>query len=127
MRTWRPTRSSFINAHGTGTPLNDAAEYAALHRVFGQRLAHTPLEATKGLIGHLLGAAGVIAAVSVVLGLMDGEVHPVPGGGDVYPALAVELVLHAVRPLSSMRAALSVSLGFGGANAAVVFGRWTSA
>ena len=118
---------SFINAHGTGTPLNDVAECAALQRVFGPCLAHTPLEATKGLVGHLLGAAGVIAAVSVVLGLRDGEVHPVPGGGAVDPALPVDLVLHSLRPLSSMRAALSVSLGFGGVNAAVVFGRWTSA
>ena len=117
----------FINAHGTGTPLNDAAEYAGLRRVFGDRLASLPVEATKGLIGHLLGAAGVIAAVSVVLGLLDHEVHPTPGGGPVDPALALDLVLDRPRPVPDARAALSMSLGFGGANAAVVFGGWTAA
>jgi 3-oxoacyl-[acyl-carrier-protein] synthase II len=117
----------FINAHGTGTPLNDAAEYAGLRRVFGDRLASLPIEATKGVIGHLLGAAGVVAAVSVVLGLLDREVHPTPGGGPIDPALATDLVLDSPRRMPGVRTALSMSLGFGGANAAIVFGGWTQA
>jgi 3-oxoacyl-[acyl-carrier-protein] synthase II len=117
----------FINAHGTGTPLNDAAEYAGLRRVFGDRLASLPIEATKGVIGHLLGAAGAVAAVSVILGLLDEEVHPTPGGGLVDPAFAIDLVLDGPRPMPGVRAALSMSLGFGGANAAVVFGAWKPA
>ena len=117
-------RIGFINAHGTGTPLNDAAEYAGLRRVFGDRLASLPVEATKGVIGHLLGAAGVIAAVSVIVGLLDLEVHPTPGTGPIDAAFAIDLVLDNLRSVPGVRAALSMSLGFGGANAAVVFGRW---
>ncbi len=113
-----------VNAHGTGTPLNDAAEWAALSRVFGERARSLPMEATKGVLGHLLGAAGVIEAVAAVLGLLAGEVHPTPGGGTVDPALPVGLVLDRPRALPAMRTTVSVSLGFGGANAAVVLGRW---
>jgi 3-oxoacyl-[acyl-carrier-protein] synthase II len=113
-----------VNAHGTGTPLNDAAEWAALSRVFGERARSLPMEATKGVVGHLLGAAGVIEAVAAVLGLLAEEVHPTPGGGVVDPALPVGLVLDRPRPVPAMRTTVSVSLGFGGANAAVVLGRW---
>lgn len=119
-----PDAIDFINAHGTGTPLNDAAECAGLQRVFGSRLRRLPIEATKSVVGHLLGAAGAVAAISAVLGLLDREVHPTPGGGEIDPALAVDLVLDSPRSIPGMRAALSVSLGFGGANAAIVLGRW---
>ena len=119
-----PDAIGFINTHGTGTPLNDAAECAGLRRVFGARLGRLPIEATKGVVGHLLGAAGAVAAVSAVLGLLDREVHPTPGGGAIDPALDVDLVLGGLRAMPGVRAALSVSMGFGGANAAIVLGRW---
>ena len=119
-----PVAIDFINAHGTGTPLNDAAEYAALHRMFGDRTSTVPMEATKSVIGHLLGAAGAIEATSAVLGLLARRVHETSGGGEIDPALPVGLVLDSRRPASEYRTALSVSLGFGGANAAVIFGRW---
>ena len=122
-----PDAIDFVNAHGTGTPLNDAAEWAGLRRVFGERTGSIPIEANKGVVGHLLGAAGVIAAVSAVLGLLDREVHPTPGGGEIDPALPVDLVLYRPRPIPRMNAALSASLGFGGANAAIVLGRWEPA
>src|ERR1019366_4633726 len=69
-----PDAIGFANAHGTGTPLNDAAEFAGLRRVFGDRIGRLPIEATKGVVGHLLGAAGAVAAVSAALGLMDQEI-----------------------------------------------------
>jgi 3-oxoacyl-(acyl-carrier-protein) synthase len=122
-----PDAIGFVNVHGTGTPLNDAAECAGLRRVFGDRTGRLPLEATKGVVGHLLGAAGAVAAVAALLGLIDQEVHPTPGGGDIDPALAVDLVLGSCRALPGVRAALSVSMGFGGANAAIVLGRWDEA
>lgn len=112
----------FANVHGTGTPLNDAAESAALNRVFPERTI--PITATKGVVGHLLGAAGSVAAVATVLGLIDRDVFPTPGGGDPDPALAVDLVLTESRAISGMRAGVSASFGFGGANAAVILGRW---
>jgi 3-oxoacyl-[acyl-carrier-protein] synthase II len=113
-----------VNAHGTGTPLNDAAEWAALSRVFGERASSLPMEATKSVLGHLLGAAGAIEAVTAVLGLLEGEVHPTPGGGPIDPALPVDLALDGPRSVPAMRNTVSVSLGFGGANSAVILGRW---
>jgi len=116
----------FINAHGTGTPLNDSAEYAALVRVFGDRSGRIPLEANKSMMGHLLGAAGVLEAVSAVLSLMDEEVHPTAGGDGVDAALPVDLVHDAPRHAGELRAGLSTNFGFGGANAALIFGRCQS-
>jgi 3-oxoacyl-[acyl-carrier-protein] synthase II len=123
----KPDAIDFFNAHGTGTPLNDAAECACLQRIFGERARSIPIEATKGVVGHLLGAAGVVAAVSAILGLVDGEVHPTPGGGEVDPALDLDVVLDGPRSMPRMRTAVSASMGFGGANAAVVLGRWEEA
>jgi 3-oxoacyl-[acyl-carrier-protein] synthase II len=114
----------FANVHGTGTPLNDAAESAALKRTFPERTI--PITATKGVVGHLLGAAGSVAAVATVLGLVDRDVYPTPGGGDPDPALPVDLVLNQSRTIPDMRAGVSASFGFGGANAAVILGRWTA-
>ena len=114
----------FVNVHGTGTPLNDAAECAGLTRVFGARTPTLPLTATKAVVGHLLGAAGLIAAVAAILGLIDREVHPTPGQGPVDPVLPVDLVFNSPRSMPEMNTAVSASLGFGGANAAIVLGRW---
>lgn len=118
-----PAAIDYVNAHGTGTPLNDAAEYATLRRVFGGRSRRLPIEATKGIVGHLLGAAGAIEAVAVTLALLDGAIHPTPGLTPVDAALAVDLVREVPRT-ADLRTAISLSLGFGGANAALVLGRW---
>lgn len=117
----------FVNAHGTATPLNDAAEAAALRQVFGDRTAAMPLEATKGLIGHLLGAAGAVEAVVTAYSLASGLLHATPGTGTVDPALAPGLVVDRSRSGMTARAGLSVNLGFGGANAALAFRRWSAA
>lgn len=115
----------FVNAHGTGTPLNDAAEWQALRRVFGERAGEIPLAATKALLGHLLGSSGAIEAVATVLCLRHGEVHPVPAceGAAVDPEAPVSLVVDRPLPLSDVQAAVSTSLAFGGSNAALVFSR----
>ncbi|MEO6192385.1 MAG: beta-ketoacyl-[acyl-carrier-protein] synthase family protein [Thermoanaerobaculia bacterium] len=114
----------FVNVHGTGTPLNDAAEWQALQRVFGERAGGMPLVATKALIGHLLGCSGAIEAVATVLCLRHGELHPVRRDGEADPELPVALVLDEPLPLAGARAAVSTSLAFGGSNAALVFSRW---
>lgn len=121
------TEVDFINAHGTGTPLNDAAEHAALQRVFGDRARRIPIEATKAATGHLLGAAGAIEAVAAVLALRDEEVHPTPGGDAVDTAFALDVVVGAPRSILAMRAGMSTNFGFGGANAAVIFARCETA
>jgi len=132
-----PAEIDFVNTHGTGTPLNDAAEWNALRRVFGVRAAELPVTATKALLGHLLGSSGAIEAVTTVLCLRHGLLHPVPSGEpavsaeaavDAEPAagLPVALVLDHPLPLPAARAGVSTSLAFGGSNAALVFTRWTA-
>ena len=125
----------FVNVHGTGTPLNDAAEWKALQEVFGRRAAEIPLVATKALVGHLLGCSGSLEAVATILCLRHGELHPAPGTDEladpelvdpelVDPDLTTALVVDAPLPFPGARAAVSTSLAFGGSNAALVFSRW---
>lgn len=110
-----------INAHGTGTPHNDVAEWRALARVFGeQRARGLPLAATKACVGHLLGSAGALEAAAAVLDLEAGAVHPAPGGGEIDPETPVALTLARPRALAGPAPALSLNLAFGGCNAAVV-------
>jgi 3-oxoacyl-[acyl-carrier-protein] synthase II len=118
-----PECVDFVNAHGTGTPHNDAAEWAALQRVFGARARVLPVTANKGAIGHLLGACGALEAAVTALALARGLVPPTPGEGPVDPAAPVDLVLGAPRALPGAQVALSLNLAFGGANAAVVLRR----
>jgi 3-oxoacyl-[acyl-carrier-protein] synthase II len=113
----------FVNAHGTGTPLNDAAEAAAMRSVFGNRARSIPITSTKALIGHLLGSAGAVEAVATVLGLARREVHPMPDTGERDPELGLDLVLGSPRVLRRASCAISTSLAFGGANAVLVFTR----
>ena len=110
----------FVNAHGTGTRHNDVSEWYALRVVLGERAATVPVTSTKGFVGHLLGSAGALEAVATILCLRRGEVHATPGGSDVDPEIPVDLVRAGPRALASARVALSTSLGFGGANAALI-------
>lgn len=114
----------FINAHGTGTPHNDAAEWQALRRVFGERAGKIPVTSTKGSVGHLLGSSGAIEAVATLQCLRAGVVHPTPGDGTRDEACDVDLVRSEGRTLPEADAALAVStsFGFGGANAALILG-----
>ena len=119
-----PREVAFVNLHGTGTPLNDAAEWMALCGLFGARAAEVPVTSTKGALGHLLGSAGAIEALATVLCLAHGEVHATPGVGPVDPATPARLVLGSPLAVPRARFALSLNLAFGGSNAALVFGRW---
>lgn len=115
-----PGEVTFVNAHGTGTLQNDAAEHAALAQVFKERTADIPLTSSKGAVGHLLGSSGAIEAVATVLCLQQRAVHPTPGGGPADPALGVHLVVDKPWPLAKPAVAISTSLAFGGANAVLV-------
>ena len=120
----RPEEICFVNAHGTGTPLNDASEWLGMVRVFGEHAGEVPVTATKASVGHLLGSSGAIEAVATVLCLAAGEIHPTPHGGDVDPETPVRLVVGAPQALPAGGGpwvALSTSFGFGGANAAAIF------
>ncbi len=119
----------FVNAHGTGTPHNDASEWHAIESVFGARSCDLAVTSTKGSVGHLLGSSGAIEAVATVQCLSERQVHPTPGGGKVDDAFAVDLVTDGPRDLAAAdddgerTYAVSTSFGFGGANAALVFAR----
>lgn len=115
-----PGSIDFINAHGTGTPLNDAAEYQALSKVFGSRVREIPVTSTKCSVGHLLGAAGALEAVATVLCLRHQMLHPTAAAGEVDPEAPVRLVEAGAEPLSKIRAGVTLNLGFGGSNAALI-------
>jgi 3-oxoacyl-[acyl-carrier-protein] synthase II len=107
-----------VNAHGTSTPLNDAAEAAALRAVFGP--GGVPVSSIKGVTGHGLGAAGALEAASVLLSFVHRELPPTLGTTDVDPELALDVVLEprAWEPGPT----LSNSFGFGGHNGSLVLG-----
>ena len=118
-----PSEIGHINAHGTGTSFNDAAEAKAIRSVFGEALAaRIPVTANKAMLGHVLGGAGALESVILVLSLIHRMAPPTPGyeeGGD--PQTALDIVSGAARPLSGSYG-MSNSFGFGGANCSLVFG-----
>lgn len=109
----------YVNAHGTGTPLNDRAEAAAFARVFGGTDAK--LSSTKAALGHTLGAAGAIEAVLCLLAMHRGQLPPQINLLDPEPLVAASLAKAGDR--ADMEAAMSVNLGFGGSNAALIISR----
>jgi 3-oxoacyl-[acyl-carrier-protein] synthase II len=113
-----PGRIGYVNAHGTATPLNDVAEARSYATVFGEGLAGVRVSSTKAAIGHTLGAAGAIEAVFAVQSLRTGQLPPQLNLVEPEPAMAGALV----QPGERLRgdAVMSVNLGFGGSNAALV-------
>ncbi len=106
-----------VNAHGTSTPLNDAAEAEAIRKVFGD--VRPAVTSTKGVTGHLIGAAGAVEAIAAILAIRDGVVPPTANVEQVGDDIDVDVV--AGEPLTiGRRAALSNSFGFGGHNATLV-------
>jgi len=106
----------YVNAHGTGTRLNDRAESAALARVFGARLPELPVSSTKSMIGHCMVASGALELVVTVLALREGVLPPTIGFRVADPECAVDCIPNAARPVSA-GVALSNSFAFGGLNA----------
>lgn len=108
---------SHINAHGTSTKLNDRIEADAISQVFGQEAP--PVTATKGVTGHLLGAAGAAEAIATLLALRSGAVPPVANHTTTDPGIELDIVKAEPRRITSTPA-LSNSFGFGGHNACLV-------
>ena len=82
----------YINAHGTGTKLNDLAESAVLGDLLGERLARVPVTSTKSMVGHCLDAAGAIEAVATIIALRDGVIPPTIGFTTPDPDCPVDCV-----------------------------------
>lgn len=117
-----PTDVDYVNAHGTGTALNDAIETQAIKRVFGADAARLVVSSTKSMTGHLLGAAGAVEAAYTVLAIRYGVVPPTINLDRVDPACDLDYVPHTARSMP-VRAALSNSFGFGGTNACLAVRR----
>jgi 3-oxoacyl-[acyl-carrier-protein] synthase II len=113
-----PADIAHINAHGTSTPLNDAAEAEAIVKVFGS--PGPPVTSIKGVIGHALGAAGSIEAVAAVLTILNGVIPPTMGYGEPDPDMAaIDIVRDAPRAWTP-GPIMSNSFGFGGHNGCVI-------
>jgi nodulation protein E len=117
-----PGDVDYVNAHGTGTRLNDKTEVAALAEVFGNHLAATPVSATKSMIGHCLNAGGAIELAVSALALRHGILPPTMGFREPDPECPVDCVPNAARP-APIRVAMSNSFAFGGLNAVLLLRR----
>jgi 3-oxoacyl-[acyl-carrier-protein] synthase II len=118
-----PDDVSYVNAHGTSTPIGDAIETAALKRVFGERAKKVPISSTKSMTGHLLGGAGGLEAGISVLALRDQILPPTANYENPDPACDLDYVPNHSRK-AEVRYALSNSFGFGGTNASLIFKLW---
>jgi 3-oxoacyl-[acyl-carrier-protein] synthase II/nodulation protein E len=120
----------YINAHGTGTQVNDAVEAAAIRMVFGEGegedgLAPVPVSSTKGLHGHAMGATGALEGLATVLALKEGRLPANAGVTTVDPTLKLDVIVGEPRAMDPAKnVALSNSLAFGGLNAVVAFRRY---
>ncbi|HEX6331287.1 MAG TPA: beta-ketoacyl-ACP synthase II [Actinomycetota bacterium] len=114
-----PTAISYVNAHGTSTQLNDAAETAAIKAVLGEEVAHrVPVSSTKSMTGHMLGAAGAVEAAVCALAIETGVVPPTIHHETPDPDCDLDCVPNESRDVD-VRFALSNSFGFGGHNAVI--------
>jgi 3-oxoacyl-[acyl-carrier-protein] synthase II len=113
----------YINAHGTSTPLNDKFETLSIKTVFGEAAHSIPVSSSKSMIGHTLGAAGGIESAITVLSIRDQKIHPTIHLVTPDPDCDLDYVSEGARDLE-IRYAMSNSLGFGGHNSSLLFGRY---
>lgn len=114
-----PADIAQINAHGTSTPMNDAAEAEAVATVFAGSLP--PMTSTKGVTGHALGAAGALEAAAVLLSIEHGLIPPTANTTEVLDGVPTDIVTGAPRPWTP-GPAMSNNFGFGGHNGSLIFG-----
>ena len=110
----------YINAHGTGTQINDKFETLAVKSAFGEYAKQVPVSSTKGVVGHMLGAAGAAEAIFCLMALADGVLPPTANLHESDPECDLDYIPVKARE-KKIEYALSTSLGFGATNAAVVF------
>ena len=117
-----PGAVDYINAHGTGTPINDKVETVAIKRLFGERSRSLPVSSVKSALGHCLGAAGAVEAITTILAIYHGVVPPTLNYEEADPDCDLDYVPNEPREVS-IGVALSNSFAFGGNNTTLVFGR----
>ncbi len=120
---WQPEEVSYINAHGTSTPLNDKMETTAIKTVFGDYAYRLPISSTKSMTGHLLGGAGAVEAAICVLTLQYGIIPPTINLTHPDPELDLDYVPNVARK-AAVDKILSNSFGFGGHNSVLAIKRY---
>jgi beta-ketoacyl-acyl-carrier-protein synthase II len=118
-----PTEVGYINPHGTGTPLNDRAETAAIKLAFGEHAYRLAISSTKSMHGHLMGGAGALEAIAAIQAVRTGIIPPTINYEVPDPDCDLDYVPNVARK-ADVRVSLSNSVGLGGHNAAVIFRRF---
>ena len=119
-----PEQVGYVNAHGTGTAVNDPVETEALRLVFREHASRLAVSSTKSMHGHSLGAAGAVEAVATVLALHEKFLPPTANFTEPDPACDLDYVPNVARA-AEVEYAMSNSFAFGGLNAVIVLRRWT--
>jgi len=119
----KPEDIDYINAHGTGTPLNEKYETMAIKRAFGDHAYKVPISSTKSMTGHMLGAAGSMEAIFCVKAIQEGVIPPTINQEVPDPDCDLDNVPNEARK-AEVRCAMSNSMGFGGHNAVLILERF---
>jgi 3-oxoacyl-[acyl-carrier-protein] synthase II len=118
-----PLTVDYVNAHGTGTPLNDMAETRAIKTVFGDHAYQMLVNSSKSMLGHMMGAAGAVECIIAALSVHHGVVHPTLNLVEADPNCDLDYVPGVARH-ADVRIALSNSIGLGGHNSALIVRRY---
>jgi nodulation protein E len=119
-----PSDIQYVNAHGTGTTINDATETEALKAVFGDHAQRLAVSSTKSMVGHALGGAGALEAVATLMAVREGVAPPTMNYLGPDPACDLDFVPNEARDLA-IDVAISNSFAFGGLNAVLAFRRFS--
>jgi 3-oxoacyl-[acyl-carrier-protein] synthase II len=118
-----PDQVGYVNAHGTSTPLGDAAETRAIKQVFGDHAYELAVSSTKSVTGHMFGAAGAFEAMMCALALHEQMLPPTINYRDPDPECDLDYVPNEARQVEGLEVALSNAMGLGGHNGCVLLGR----